>query len=229
MTPTRLIESLRGRWTPAQIVEVNRALLSNGSPPAVFGEYNGCLDYRGLLLTGTIERSRLVRIDLSFARTGTSSGIRDCSVESCRFVGLVGIPQYSFTFASVDFSRSEIYRLRGWFTDCVFDGAKLFGLSGDQVRFVTCSFRKANLRNAMLTHCLFENCDFTGARLRGASFGMSRFIGDSIFKQDLSKTYLEKIRIVEGKSERIVTMMPDLKTSTRMAEAELREERPHKP
>lgn len=225
--PNRSKDKLRKRWNGELLAAVNDALDKRLALPAPFPPYNGLADLRGVFVRSTCNGLTFRCTDLSFARTGMISGFSNCTIEDCKFVEAGPFGIIADTCVRVDFTLAEIGHLRGSFVDCIFCKSKLFAVSGNEVHFVRCDFRNANLRNVELFHCLFENCDFSGARLRGASFFKSRFIGTSILAQDLSKSLLERITVVDNGVERQLTVVPKDDVLLRMGEAELREQKGH--
>jgi uncharacterized protein YjbI with pentapeptide repeats len=85
-------------------------------------------------------------------------------------------------------------RRYGRVADQVFDGAELVSVRCRRLWLRHCSFRNADLRQAILDGCHFLFCDLRYADLRGASLRETSFVGCYLRGADLGNADLSRAR-----------------------------------
>lgn len=169
---------LIARWEDDQLAEVNRLLTAvtgkhnlhkktAPSPHPPYGQTDtGLEDYRGVVLTETIQYLTVQGVDLSYARFDDSASLNTSIFTNCCFDGVKldgRFVTHTFNHCSFRGAKLNNARISKQFNDCDFTGCNLSKAIANDVTFTRCRFSDANFRGALLLYCRFEECSFDGA------------------------------------------------------------------
>ena len=203
-------KQLIARWNDEQIAEANRALAAvTGKqnlhkkervfPSSPFGQTDaGLEDFRGVVLTETIQYLTVQQVDLSYARFVETASLNTSKFTNCCFDGVKLNSRYvthefsNCSFRGVNLNNARISKR---FENCDFTGSNLSKAIANDAAFIRCHFSEANFRGAMLMYCRFEECSFEGASFHNSSLAGSRFIGETSLLPAWGNTILDGVKV----------------------------------
>lgn len=198
------------RWEDEQIADANQALAAvagkqnlhkkdRSFPTSPFGQTaDGLEDFRGIVLTESIQYMTIQGIDLSYAQFVDASSLNTSTFTNCYFNGVKLDSRYmnrEFIRCSFRGAKLNSARIGERFEDCDFTGSNLSKAIANDALFIRCCFSEANFRGAMFMYCRFEDCSFEGAAFHNGSLAGSRFTGETDLLPVWGNTILDNVKV----------------------------------
>ncbi|GGG64697.1 pentapeptide repeat-containing protein [Paenibacillus radicis (ex Gao et al. 2016)] len=203
-------KQLIARWEPAQIAAVNKALAAvtgkqnlhkkdRSFPLSPYGQTaDGLEDFRGVVLTESMQYLTVQNLDLSYAVFEPGGGLIYSTFTNCHFDGVKLDGRFiTKIFKHCSFHKAILKNAAfgEQFEDCDFTGSNLSHTKGRDVSFLRCRFSDASFRGAHLMYCKFEGCLFAGAKMDNGSLAGSRFLGESQHLPDWGTMITEHVKV----------------------------------
>ncbi|MFD0712041.1 pentapeptide repeat-containing protein [Paenibacillus sp. GCM10027626] len=198
------------RWDAEQLAEANQALgavtgkqnlhkKDRSFPSSPFGQTDaGLEDFRGAVLTETIQYLTVQKVDLSYARFVEAASLNTSKFTNCCFDGVKLDGRYvtrQFSHCSFRGANLNNASISEQFEDCDFTGSTLRKAKARDVSFIRCSFTDVKFHGVMLMHCRFEECSFEGAVFHFSSLAGSRFTGETDLLPVWGDTIVDGVKI----------------------------------
>ncbi|MBP1989592.1 pentapeptide repeat-containing protein [Paenibacillus eucommiae] len=198
------------RWDDEQLAEANRALAAvtgkqnlhkkeRSFPSSPFGQTDtGLEDFRGVVLTETVQYLTLHQVDLSYARFVEATSLNTSNFTNCCFDGVKLDGRFmtrQFSHCSFRGANLSNARISEQFEDCDFTRSNLSKAIARDVSFTRCRFSNVNFRGAMFMYCRFEECSFDGAVFHFSSLAGSRFVGETDLLPVWGNTIMDGVKI----------------------------------
>ncbi len=201
---------LISRWGTEQIAAVNKALANisgkqnlhkkdRSFPISPFGQTAaGLEDFRGVVLTESMQYLTVQNLDLSYAIFEPEGGIIYSTFANCRFDGVKLDGRFiTKIFKNCSFHKAILKNAAFGerFEDCDFTGSNLSNTKGRDTAFIRCCFSDASFRGAHLMYCTFEECFFAGAKMNNGSIAGSKFLGGTQHLPDWGTMITDHIKV----------------------------------